>query len=183
MVQDSKRREKENYGKRYAEDEKEEARIKEEQDEEEEEEEEERGPRFGRKYNKMKEKIEKSRGKFKSQEKGGRFRSGKREEERDVDYYMMKAIMSDQKTIDESYNELRRKEKQLKYLMDDMAIEERESISRPSYRTMREIPRQKHGQSEGEPGFFKKLSQIFGCLDRSEKRPDNEKTHKGKRIY
>ena len=63
---------------------------------------------------------------------------------------MMRAIMKDKKTIDESYDEMRRKKKQLEFYMDDMDIEERESVSRPSYRTMREIPRHKIAQSEGE---------------------------------
>ncbi len=56
--------------------------------------------------------------------------------------------MTEKKTIDESYDEMRRKKKQLEFYMDDMDWNERESVSRPSYRTMREIPRHHSSKSE-----------------------------------
>jgi len=43
------------------------------------------------------------------------------------------------KSIDESYDEMKKKQRQLEYYIDDGNFEEYRNVSRPSWRTIREI--------------------------------------------
>jgi len=72
------------------------------------------------------------------------------------------------KSIDESYDEMRRKQRQLEYYIDEFNLDERQSVSRPSWRTMREIPKFENNRS-GRVIFFLINKNYFNSWEFSQK--------------
>jgi len=86
--------------------------------------------------------------------------------EKNIDYsFMDRNLLYQQKTIDQSYKDLRKKNNELINLVNDITLDDENRVSRISARRTVDI-QEKPASEESSGGFFTKLNDFFTCIGR-----------------
>jgi len=81
--------------------------------------------------------------------------------------FVTRDLLYQNKTINESYDQLRKKTEELEDIMGDVNFKESQRVSRPSWRNTVEI--KEYSGVDEDMGFFDKLKNIFTCVNTREK--------------